>query len=94
MSAFSVRKEQKSHGLGGRVVGPVTPEDRIAVVEDTTTTGGAMTEAIDVLAETGFRVDQVVALVDRSGGKVATMLQERGIPYTALVVPGDLGVGS
>ncbi len=92
ISAFSVRKEGKDHGMGGRIAGPVTAADRIAVVEDTTTTGGAIVEAIEVLTSAGLAVSEALALVDRSGGAVGARLAERGIPYRALVDPIDLGV--
>ena len=41
MRAFSIRKQAKDHGTGGRLVGPVHPGDRVVILEDTTTTGGA-----------------------------------------------------
>ena len=92
MRAFSVRKETKRHGTGGRLVGPIGPEDVVAVLEDTTTTGSAMFEAIEALADAGVRIAQVVTLVDRSGGIAAAKVAAVGIPYLALVVPRDLGV--
>ncbi len=92
LRAFSIRKEAKPHGRGGRLVGPVRAGDRAAVVEDTTTTGGAILEACTVLTEAGVEVIQVVALVDRSGGQVARLLSDRAIPYRGLVTPADLGV--
>jgi orotate phosphoribosyltransferase len=92
LRAFSVRKTAKEHGAGGRLVGPVTTADRVAVVEDTTTTGGALLEAVEVIAEAGIAVVQAVALVDRSGDVVAAALAAAGIPYRALLSPSDLGV--
>ena len=64
-----------------------------AVLEDTTTTGAALTEAIDVLIDAGIEVVQAIALVDRSGGAVGARLAEAGIPYLPLLTPEDLGVG-
>ena len=87
-----MRKGAKDHGLGGRLVGPVGAGDRVAVLEDTTTTGGALGEAIDVLEAEGLEVVQAISLVDRSGPVVADAMERRGIPYIALVVPADLGV--
>lgn len=92
LRAFSVRKEAKGHGTGGRLVGPVGPDDVVAVLEDTTTTGSAMFEAIEALFEAGIQIAQVITLVDRSNGVAAAKVAAAGIPYLALVVPRDLGV--
>ena len=93
LSAFSVRKEAKSHGTGGRLVGPVEKGDKATVVEDTTTTGGALSEAVEVLVGAGLRVVQAVAVVDRSGGAAAERLAALSVPFVSLVSPADLGVG-
>jgi orotate phosphoribosyltransferase len=90
--AFSIRKEAKGHGTEGRLVGPVGPGDAVCVVEDTTTTGGAMLEAIAVLREAGVDVVAAIALVDRSGGAVAEKLAAAGVDYAVVVTPQDLGV--
>jgi orotate phosphoribosyltransferase len=90
--AFSIRRQAKDHGTGGRVVGPVTASDRITVVEDTTTTGAALGEAIEVLIQHGMEVLEAIALVDRSGGDVERRLHDLGIPYRGLITPADLGV--
>ncbi len=92
--SFSIRKEAKDHGTGGRLAGPVRADDRIAVVDDTTTTGGALEEAVNVVRSEGCVVVQAVALVDRSEGKVSRMMRKAGIPYMALTTPQDLGVGA
>ncbi|MEA3501820.1 MAG: orotate phosphoribosyltransferase, partial [Actinomycetota bacterium] len=92
LRAFSVRKKAKEHGTGGRLVGPVGPSDIVAVLEDTTTTGSAMFEAIEALSDAGIGIVQVITLVDRSGGVAAAKVAAVGIPYVALVTPGDLGV--
>ncbi|MGQ0849615.1 MAG: orotate phosphoribosyltransferase [Actinomycetota bacterium] len=92
LRAFSVRKEAKEHGTGGRLVGPVRPGDRVAVVEDTVTTGGALLEAVNVVREAGITVGQVVVLVDRSGDALAAKLADLAIPYTFLLHPADLGI--
>jgi len=92
LRAFSIRKETKDHGTGGRLVGPVDERDSVAVLEDTTTTGSAIVEAVEALADAGIDAAQVVSLVDRSGGKVADRVGALGIAYIALVTPADLGV--
>lgn len=94
LQSFSIRKESKGHGTGGRLVGPVVAGDVVAVIDDTTTTGSALVESIEVLSGVGIEVAQAVALVDRSDGAVAMRLSDLGIPYVAIVTPADLGVGS
>ena len=94
MRAFSIRKTAKDHGTGGRLVGPVEPGDHVAILEDTTTTGGAAAEAVDVALSEGLVVVQVIALIDRSDGTAAARFRGLGLEYTALVMPSDLGVPS
>ncbi len=91
LAAFSIRKETKAHGTGGRLVGPVSAGDRVAVLEDTTTTGGAFFEAIDVATAEGLDIVQAIAVVDRSGAIVGKRMADRGIDYRAILTPSDLG---
>lgn len=92
LRAFSVRKQVKGHGTGGRLAGPVRSGDRAAIVEDTSTTGGSFMEALEAADAEGLEVVRVVVLVDRSGGEAGRRAAERGVPYTALFTPEDLGV--
>lgn len=94
LRAFSVRKEAKGHGTGGRLVGPIVAGDRVAVVEDTVTTGGSMAQAIEALTEEGVNVIQAIVLVDRSAGAAGRLLSNLGVPLVALLTPADLGVTS
>jgi orotate phosphoribosyltransferase len=94
LRAFSVRKEIKAHGAGGRLVGPIRAGDRAVVVEDTVTTGGSMGKAIEALREAGVEVLQAIVLVDRSGGAAATRLAALGVSLVSLLEPRDLGVGA
>lgn len=92
LRAFSVRKQAKGHGTGGRLAGPVGSGDRVAIVEDTATTGGSLIEALEAAEAEGLEVVRAVVLVDRSGGEAGRRAAERGVPYTALFLPADLGV--
>ncbi|NNL69648.1 MAG: orotate phosphoribosyltransferase [Acidimicrobiia bacterium] len=93
MRAFSVRKEAKAHGMGGRIVGPLHRGEPVAVLEDTTTTGSAFLESIIVMQDAGYPVVQAIAIADRSNGVVAKRMDEHGIPYVALITPEDLLLG-
>lgn len=92
LKAFSVRKETKAHGTGGRLVGPVTSEDKAVVVDDTTTTGASLVEATRALRAEDVDVVQAIVVVDRSAGVAAAQMDSLDVPYAAVVVPGDLGV--
>ncbi|MGH8870955.1 MAG: orotate phosphoribosyltransferase [Acidimicrobiia bacterium] len=92
VNAFSVRKTTKLHGTGGRIVGPVTAGMPVAILEDTTTTGGAALEAAEAATAAGLRVVQAIALVDRSDGRAADAFDEQSIPYVGLIRPQDLGI--
>jgi len=94
LKAFSVRKEEKDHGVGGRIVGPIDVSMPLAVLEDTTTTGDAAVEAARYLLDAGYEIVQAIALVDRSGGKARENFARLGIDQVALVTPEDLGVTS
>lgn len=71
VGAFSVRKEAKSHGMQRWVEGAAEPRARVAIVEDVVTTGESTLRAIARCREEGFRVERVVALVDREEGGLA-----------------------
>ncbi len=90
LRAFSVRKEAKAHGMGGRIVGPLNQGEAVTVLEDTTTTGAAFIESIIVMQNGGYPVVQAISVADRSGGVVAKRMQELEIPYVALITPEDL----
>ncbi|MPZ52114.1 MAG: orotate phosphoribosyltransferase [Acidimicrobiia bacterium] len=92
LNSFSIRKEAKDHGTGGRLVGPVTQGDRVTIVEDTTTTGGAIRESIDVARSEGLDVASALVLIDRSDGRALSASEEFAVPYMAVFTPRDLGM--
>lgn len=90
LRAFSVRKEVKDHGGGGRIAGALEPGDRVAITEDAVTRGVSMLEAAEVVREAGAEPVLLLPLVDR-GGTVTAMAAEVGLPVVALVTAPDLG---
>ena len=90
LKAFSVRKEAKDHGGGGRLAGALDPGDRVAITEDAVTRGVSMLEAATVVRECGADPVLLVPVVDR-GGTVAALAAEAGIELRALVTAPDLG---
>lgn len=58
----------------------IRPGERVAVIEDVTTTGGSVREVMRAAADAGGRIVAVGALVDRSGGRI-----DFGVPYASLL---------
>ena len=56
LKAFSVRKEAKDHGGGGRIAGALDPGDKVVVTEDTVTRGTSLLEAAHAVQEAGAEV--------------------------------------
>ena len=92
LRAFSVRKEEKDHGAGGRIAGALLPGDRVAITEDAVTRGVSMLEAAEVVRDAGAIPVLLLPVVDR-GGTVTAMAAEHGLPVHALVTAEDLGFG-
>jgi orotate phosphoribosyltransferase len=90
LKAFSVRKEAKDHGGGGRIAGALDPGDRVVVTEDTVTRGTSLLEAAHAVIEAGAQPVLLVAIVDR-GGTVGSMAAAEGLPFRALLTAPDLG---
>ena len=84
LKAFSVRKEAKDHGAGGRIAGALDPGDLVVVTEDTVTRGTSLLEAAHAVQDAGAEVVLLVALVDR-GGTVEAMAAAEGIPFRAVL---------
>jgi orotate phosphoribosyltransferase len=90
LRAFSVRKEQKDHGAGGRIAGALEPGDRVAITEDAVTRGVSMLEAADVVRAAGGEPVLLVPVVDR-GGTCEELARQAGLAYQPLVTAPDLG---
>jgi len=63
-----VRKEAKDYGTAKRLEGVFQPGERVCVVEDVVTAGGAALTAVQALREAGLECGTVVCVVDREEG--------------------------
>ncbi len=89
IKAFVVRKEAKDHGTGKLIEGPVSPGDRVAIVEDVITTGGSTLKAVEAAKVFGLDIAGVVALVDRQeGGK--EKIESVGLHVVSIVTREEL----
>lgn len=88
---FFVRKEKKSHGLGRQLEGGFAPGQSVALVEDTTTTGGSTLDALEIVEAAGGKVARVLCLVDRGEG-AAEAFAARGVRLEAIFGRSELPV--
>lgn len=88
---FFVRKEKKAHGLGRQLEGGFKPGQVVALVEDTTTTGGSTLDALDIVEAAGGKVARVLCLVDRGEG-ASEAFAARAVRLEAIFGRADLPV--
>jgi orotate phosphoribosyltransferase len=89
--AFIIRKEPKGHGTGSWIEGKanIPLGSNVALVEDVVTTGGTLIKAIERTEAEGFKVAQVLTIVDREeGGKLT--LENAGHDLISLFTRTDI----
>lgn len=89
VSGFLVRKEPKAHGTQSALEGALQPGWKVAVLEDTTTTGGSLRKAVDAAEAEGCEVVQIITLVDRLEGG-ADDLRAEGYRFDAILTIEDV----
>jgi orotate phosphoribosyltransferase len=90
LAPLIIRKEAKGHGTQAYIEGLALPPDTpVAVLEDVVTTGQSALKAVQRLRDAGYRVTEIIALVDRHQGG-AELYQQEQIPFRAIFSIGDL----
>jgi orotate phosphoribosyltransferase len=85
-----IRKEAKGHGTKAYIEGVTLPEgSAITVLEDVVTTGQSALKAVERLQSAGYRVNQILALVDRQQGG-AELYADKGLAFHALFTIRDI----
>jgi orotate phosphoribosyltransferase len=83
-----IRKSQKEYGTSNRIEGILQEKDRVVVVEDVTTTGNSLLEAIKAVSDNGGRISRAFVVVDREEG-AENNLKSHGVILEALVSIND-----
>jgi orotate phosphoribosyltransferase len=86
-----VRKAAKDYGTANRLEGVFAPGQRVCVVEDVVTSGGALLDAVTALREAGLDVCAAICVVDREEGGAAAIAAQ-GVSFHPLFTATDLGV--
>ena len=84
-----VRKEEKGYGTGGRFIGDLRKGSHVILIEDVTTSGGSVKDAIAAIRGAGGYVDVVITVVDREEG-AQQGLATLGVKLVPLVGVSDL----
>ena len=84
-----VRNKAKDYGTANRLEGVFEPGERVCLVEDVVTSGGAAVEALEALREAGLECRIAVCVVDREEGGVDA-LARRGARLVPLFRAVDL----
>jgi orotate phosphoribosyltransferase len=86
-----VRKATKDYGTEGRIEGVYEAGERVLVIEDVVTTGGALIAAIEALRAADLVVESALCVLDREeGGNEA--LAAIGVHLETLFRRADLGM--
>jgi orotate phosphoribosyltransferase len=84
-----VRKEAKGYGTDNRLEGAFERGERVCLIEDVITSGGAAVAAIEALREAGLECRTAVCVVDREEGGIDE-LARHGVRLRPLFRAGEL----
>jgi orotate phosphoribosyltransferase len=87
-----VRKAAKEYGTVKRIEGRFEPRERVALVEDIVTSGGAALQAAEALRAAGVVVEDMFCVVDREEGGAEAVAQA-GLTLRPLFTSSGLGIG-
>lgn len=89
LDGLIVRSRPKEHGTARRIEGPWRPGLRVAVVDDTFTTGGSALEAARAVGEEGGEVEGIYALIDREQG-AREAIEAAGYPFQSIFLSREV----
>ncbi len=65
---FVVRKEKKGHGTDQKIDGNFAPGSTVVLIEDVTTKGGSVMQAVRAVRAQGADIKRIITIVDRLEG--------------------------
>ena len=86
---FVVRKEKKGHGTDQKIDGNFKPGSKVVLIEDVTTKGGSVMQAVRAVRAQGAQIKRIITIVDRLEGARENLKRE-GIELTAIFTTDDL----
>src|SRR5215467_7717078 len=89
VAGFVVRKEKKGHGTDKKIDGNFVDNSTVVLIEDVTTRGGSVMEAVRAARGRGATVKKIITIVDRLEGATENLAKE-GIELEAVYTKRDL----
>ena len=90
LKGYFVRSEQKQHGMGKQIEGHITPGDRVAIWDDTISTGGSLLDAADAIAALPTDIALALCVLDRNQGG-SDKLRDHSIPLFNILTSNSEG---
>ncbi len=76
INGFVVRKEKKGHGTDQKIDGNFTPNSTVVLIEDVTTKGGSVMQAVRAVRAQGATIKKIITIVDREEGATDNLKNE------------------
>jgi len=86
--AAYIRKGEKHLGTQARVEGTIEKGNRVAIIEDVSTTGGTILDTASLVEDVGGMAEQLIVVVDRNEGAVEN-IREQGYELECLLQIGE-----
>lgn len=83
-----IRKAKKEYGTSELIEGDLLEGDKVIVLEDVTTTGNSLINAVKAISENGGIVEKAFVIVDRNEGAIDNLKRE-GIDLKPIVSVND-----
>lgn len=84
-----VKKASKGYGTSKLIEGAYNKGDRVVMLEDVMTTGGAVLRACDIAKDAGLDVQSIVGIINREEGAIET-IEAAGYSVSALITASQL----
>jgi orotate phosphoribosyltransferase len=89
VKGFVVRKEKKDHGTAQKIDGSFTPGSTVVLIEDVTTKGGSVMQAVRAVRSQGAAIKRIITIVDRLEGAIENLGKE-GLVLAPIFTTADL----
>ena len=89
--AFWTRDKRKSHGSKKQIEGGLKSGDSVVVVDDVTTRGNSVMEAVKTVRELNCKIVELITIVDRNKG-AKERFENIGIKFTPIFKISDFDI--